>query len=198
MARLETLPPSVELHLIRAELAQSGGRNTEGVTEVRAALKLSPGNPLIERALAEALLEAHNTDEALPLLERLSRERPDASVVLMYGDALLQSQQIERAIPILERAVTAKDAPVAAHASLGRAYVQAGRYQEALPHLAVAAREDVDGDAHLQLARAYQALGRPADAQKAMAEYQKRHQRPAPSGNAEKALTPPKAWLLSC
>ena len=192
VARLESLPPSVELHLIRAELAQSGGRNTEAVAEVRAALKLSPGNPVIERALAEALLQAHDTDEALPLLERLNRERPDDALLFMYGDALLQSQQIERAIPILERAAGAKDAPVAAHAALGRAYVQVGRYEEALPHLIVASKGDQDGDVHLQLARALQALGRAADAQKAMAEYQRLRQQAAPSGTAEKALTPPK------
>jgi predicted Zn-dependent protease len=183
--------------LIRAELAQSGRRNTEAITEVRSALKLSPGNPAIETALAEALLQAHNLDEALPLLERLTRERPDdESLLLMYGDALLESQQIERAIPVLERTVTAKDAPVSSHASLGRAYVQAGRYDDALPHLTLAAKEDEDGDAHYQLARAFQALGRSVDAERAMAEYQKRRQRVASlgSGPADKplALTPPK------
>jgi predicted Zn-dependent protease len=196
VAHLETLPASVELHLIRAELAQSSGRNTEAVAEVQAALKLSPGNPAIETALAEALLQAHDLDEALPLLERLNRERPsDGALLFMYGDALLQSQQIDRAIPILERAVTAKDAPISTRASLGRAYVQAGRYEAALPHLIAAAREDEDGDTHYQLARAYQAVGRTADAQKAMAEYQRLRQRTAPSGGAaDKALTltPPK------
>ncbi len=195
VAHLETLPPSIELHLIRAELAQSSRRNTEAVNEVRGALKLSPGNPVIERALAEALFQAHNIDEALPLLERLSRERPnDASLTFMYGDALLESQQIERAIPILERVAGAKDAPIAVHASLGRAYAQAGRYEDALPHLTIAAKQDEDGRTHLQLARAFQALGRSADAQKAMAEYQKRHERTAllASGGGEKALTPPK------
>jgi predicted Zn-dependent protease len=197
VAQLETLPPSVELHLIRAELAQSTGRNTEAVADVQAALKLSPGNPAIETALAEALLQAHNVDEALPLLERLNRERPsDGSLLFMYGDALLQSQQIERAIPILERAITAKDAPVSTRASLGRAYVQVGRYEEALPHLNAAVREDEDGDTHYQLARALQALGRAAEAQKAMTEYQKLRQRAAPlaSGTADRTLTltPPK------
>jgi predicted Zn-dependent protease len=192
VARLESLPPSVELHLIRAELAESSGRKTEAVAEVRAALKLSPGSPVIERALAEALVQAHDTDEAVPLLERLTRERPDAALLFMYGDALMQGQQVERAIPILERAAAAKDAPAAAHAALGRAYMQVGRYGDALPHLAIGVKDDQDGDTHLQLARAFQALGRPADAQKAMAEYQRLHQRSAPSGNAEPALTPPK------
>ncbi|HEY7285779.1 MAG TPA: tetratricopeptide repeat protein, partial [Vicinamibacterales bacterium] len=100
--------------------------------------------------------------------------------------------QIERAIPILERTVAAKDAPVAAHAALGRAYVQVGRYADALSHLTVAVKEDQDGDTHLQLARTFQALGRTADAQRAMSEYQRLHQRAAPTANAEQALTPPK------
>jgi predicted Zn-dependent protease len=192
VARLESLPPSIELHLIRADLAQSSGRKTEAVTEIRAALAMSPGNPALETALADALLQAHATDEAVPLLERLMRERPDTALLFMYGDALLQSQQIERAIPILERTVAAKDAPVAAHAALGRAYVQVGRYADALSHLTVAVKEDQDGDTHLQLARTFQALGRTADAQRAMSEYQRLHQRAAPTANAEQALTPPK------
>ncbi len=196
VARLETLPPSVELHLIRGELAQSRGRYTESVTEVRAALSLSPGNSTIETALAEALLHARNLEEALPLLERLNREHPaDGALLSMYGDALVQSQQIARAIPILEAAVKAAGDLLSARASLGRAYLQTGRYQEALPHLNAAAREDEDGDVHYQLARAYQALERPIDAQRAMAEYQRRRERAAPtlSGDgADKPLTPPK------
>jgi predicted Zn-dependent protease len=196
VARLEKIPPSVELHLIRAELAQSRGRYTEAVTEIRAALALSPGNPRIETALAEALLQAHNLDEALPLLERLNRDHPaDGPLLFMYGDALVQGQQFEAAIPILERAVKADGAPLSARASLGRAYVQAGRYQEALSHLEAAAREDEDGDVQYQLARAYQALERPVEAQKAMMEYQKRRERAVPmrSGDAgDTPLTPPK------
>ena len=46
---------------------------------------------------------------------------------------------------------------------------------------------------HYQLARAYQALQRPDDAAKAMAEYQKRRQNAAepPTAAKEEALTPP-------
>ncbi len=193
VARLESLPPSVELHLIRADLAQSSGRKTEAVTEIRAALGLSPGNPAIETALAESLVQAHDLDEAVPLLERLNRERPeDGNVLFMYGDALLQGQQIDRALPILEHAAKMNDAPLAAHAALGQAYVQAGRYEDALPHLSAAAKDDENGNVHLQLARAFQALGRGPEAQQAMAEYQKRHDRAEPPASGEAALTPPK------
>jgi predicted Zn-dependent protease len=195
VAHLQTLPPSIELHLIKAEIAQSRGQRPDAVREVREALALSPGNPAIETALAEALLAAHNLDEALPMLEKLTRERPeDASLLLMYGDGLVEHQELDRAIPVLEAAVKADDTVLAARASLGRAYLQAGRYAEALPHLEAASADDEDGDVHFQLARAYQGLQRPDDARTAMAEYQKRHHQQTeepPTGNKEEALTPP-------
>jgi hypothetical protein len=62
-----------------------------------------------------------------------------------------------------------------------------------MPLLIAAAKQDENGETHLQLARAFQALGRSADAQAAMAEYQKRHQRTAaPTTATEQRLTPPK------
>lgn len=194
VAHLETLPPSVELHLIRAEIAQSRGQHPDSVKEMREALALAPGDPAVETALAEALLRAHDLKEAIPLLERLNRSRPgDASLLLMLGDALVESQQLDRAIPVLEQAAKAPDALPHAPASLGRAYVQAGRYQESLPFLQAAAGTDEDGDVHYQLARAYQALERPAEAAKAMAIYQQRKGQEAPSPDAapEPVLTPP-------
>jgi predicted Zn-dependent protease len=195
VTKLETLPDSVELHLVRAEIAQSRGQNPESVKEVRAALALNPGNPAIESALAEALLHAHDLDEAIPLLERLNAAMPgDASLLLMLGDALLEQQLIDRAIPVLEQAVKAPDALPHARASLGRAYVQAGRHGEALPHLEAATTAgDATDEVFLQLARAYQALQRPAEARTAMAEYQKRTQQaaPPPDQAPDAVLTPP-------
>ncbi|MBK5298231.1 MAG: tetratricopeptide repeat protein [Vicinamibacteria bacterium] len=195
VAHLETLPQSVELHLIRAEIAQSRGQHPESVKEMREALALAPGDPAVETALAEALLRAHDLKEAIPLVERLNRERPgDASLLLMLGDALVEDQQLDRAIAVLEQAAKAPDALPHAPASLGRAYVQAGRYEESLPFLQAAAATDQDGDVHYQLARAYQALLRPAEAAKAMAVYQQKKGQeapPSPDAAPEAVLTPP-------
>jgi len=83
---------------------------------------------------------------------------------------------------------------IAAHASLGRAYVQAARFADAAPHLEAASADDPSGDLHLQLARTYQALQRGDEARAAMSEYQKRHQEAAaeaPTDTKEEALTPP-------
>lgn len=192
---LETLPPSVELHLIRAEIAQSRAQHPESVKEMRAALALAPGDPAVETALAEALLRAHDLKEAVPLLERLNRAHPgDASLLLMLGDALVEEQQLDRAIPVLEQAARAPGALPHAPASLGRAYVLAGRYEASVPFLEAAAATDEDGDVHYQLARAYQALLRPADAAKAMAVYQRmkgQEAPPSPASAPEPVLTPP-------
>lgn len=195
VAHLETLPPSVELYLIRAEIAQSSGQHLESVKQMRQAVALAPGDPRVETALAEALLHAHDLKEAIPLVERLNRERPgDASLLLMLGDALVEDQQLDRAIPVLEQAAKASNALPNAPASLGRAYLQAGRYEESLPFLQAAAATDQDGDVHYQLARAYQALLRPAEAAKAMAVYQQRkgpEAGPSPDAAPEPVLTPP-------
>jgi predicted Zn-dependent protease len=194
VGHLETLPRSVEVHLIRAQIAQSRRRHPEAVREMREAVTLAPGNPAIAMALAEALLHAHDLKEAIPLMERLNRERPgDSSLLLMLGDALVEDQQLDRAIPLLEQAVKAPNALPHAPASLGRAYVQAGRYEESLPFLEAAARTDGNGDVHYQLARAYQALERPAEAAKAMAIYQQRkgEASPSPAAAPEPVLTPP-------
>ena len=111
VAHLETLPPSIGLHLIKAEIAQSRRDYPDAVTEVRAALALAPGDPAIETALAEALLHAHDLKEAIGLLDRLNRNTPgDASLLLILGDALVEDQQSDRAIPFLEQAVKASAA----------------------------------------------------------------------------------------
>jgi predicted Zn-dependent protease len=196
VTKLEALPASIELHLIRAEILQAQRRGPAAVAEVRAALTLAPGDPTLETALAEALVAAGNLDEALPLLEQLVRSHPrDGSVLLLYGDVLLRSQRIEAAIPVLTRAVEAAPGDLRPRASLGRAYVQTGQFEQALPHLEAAAPQDEDGEIHYQLARAYQAVRRVDDAQAAMVEYQARSRARAdaePAGGvADAALTPP-------
>jgi predicted Zn-dependent protease len=197
VSHLTSLPDSVELRLLKADIAQSRGRHAEAVDELRGAVKLGPGDPIVEAALAEELIHMRNFEEALPLLERLTRAQPDsASLLFLQGEGLLLSQQLDKAIPILERATKLDPGLLPARASLGRAYVQAGRFQEALPHLEAAAANDDDGDVHYQLARAYQALQRGDEAKAAMAEYQKRQQARAPEPaapptNPNEGLTPP-------
>ena len=199
-ATLDTLPPSAEVHVVRASVQRDQGRPTEAVPELKAALALVPGDRAIEEELAAVLYESRNLDEALPLLARLTGPPKTArtDLAFFYGDALLQAQQVEAALPYLKAAAAGQPDAVVVRASLGRALLQAGDAAAALPHLeAVAATDDPesDGTAHYQLAQAYQRLGRPEQAKAALAEYQKRQaalQQPAAPGAASAPeLTPP-------
>lgn len=198
-AMLDTLPPSAEVHVVLASVHRDQGRPTEAVPELKAALKLRPGDRAIEEELATALYESRNLDEALPLLARLAGPPRTArtDLAFFYGDALLQAQQVDAALPYLKAAAAAQPDALAVRASLGRALLQSGDAVAALPHLeAAAAGEDPEGDGatHYQLAQAYQRLGRADAARAALAEYQKRQaavQAPVPAQTAAPELTPP-------
>lgn len=193
LAALESLPPSIELHLIRAEIAQARGRHTDAVTELKAALAMRPGDPDIRVALAESLAVARNFDEALPLLQELRAAQPDSAFLLyLLGNVYLQSQQVDTALPLLEQAVQRDPALVGARAALGRAYSQAGRLPDAIPHLEASLEADTDGSLHLLLGRAYQATSKPDQARAALEQYKKLQQAAAPAA-ADRAqeLTPP-------
>ena len=193
---LEKLPPSVERFVVRAGIARDQGQPLEAAAQLREALKLSPGDPGLERDLAGALYAARDFEAALPLLEKLhgiARDSPDVLVAL--GEALLQSQQVERAVTLLTRAVTIDPSLIPAHATLGRALVQAGEHARAVPHLEKALASDADGSVHYQLAQAMQRTGNAERAKVLLAEYQKRSAAAAPaapvSPQDSATITPP-------
>ncbi len=200
-AALDALPPSAEVHMVRAAIDRDQGRAVDAVTELKAARALDPNNRLIEEELASALYESKNLDEALPLLARLAgpSETAAADWAFFYGDALLQAQQVEQALPYLKTAARQAPEAMPVRASLGRALLQSGDAAAALPHLQAAAKADdpeSDGAIHYQLAQVYQRLGRAADAKAALAEYQKRQaaqasEAPPAPGAPRPGLTPP-------
>ena len=178
-AKLDSLPASAEVHMVRAAIDRDQGRILDAITELKAALALRPADRAIEIELASALYESRNLEEALPLLARLAgpAETAPADLAFFYGDALLQAQQVEKALPYLRAAHARQPDAAVVRASLGRALLLGGDAPGALPHLQAAASAeppDGDGAAHYQLAQAYQRLGRAAEARAALSEYQKR------------------------
>jgi predicted Zn-dependent protease len=96
-----------------------------------------------------------------------------ADVQFIYGACLLNLQQPLAAIPYLRAAVARDSALLPARAALGQALLQTGKPDEAIPFLRDAASIDQDGAIHFQLFRAYQVTHQDAEAQKALAEYQR-------------------------
>jgi tetratricopeptide (TPR) repeat protein len=171
--RLGQLPPSAELHQLRAEIARAQGQHLESVREWREALLLMPGNPRLRRELTESLFMAQNYRAALAEAESILQADPKSPELnFIAGDSLLRLEQPDKALPYLKAALTADPKLLAADASLGLALSRLGNHAEAVPHLEKALELDDDGSLYYQLARAYQALGDREKAAGAMAKYQ--------------------------
>jgi len=194
-ARLGQLPPSAELHELKAHIYNSQKKYSEAASEWREALKLSPTDTQIKKDLAISLKLGQDYEAALPLLQELLREQPtSAELNFLVGDTLLDRERAEEALPLLQRAVTRDPKSLAAHKSLARAELAAGKPVQAIPHLKLALPTDEDGTLHYQLAQAYRASGQTELAKKALQEYQQIQSSAAAareSAKQETEITPP-------
>jgi tetratricopeptide (TPR) repeat protein len=194
--RLGQLPPSVEMHQVKAEIARAQGQHLESVQEWRAALELSPGNPRIERELAVSLFMASDYRAALDAATKLLKADPrSAEMNFVAGDSLLRLEQPEKAVPYLKAALAADPKLAAADASLGLSLSRLGKNAEAVPHLERALELDDDGSLHFQLANAYRASGNAEKARATMAKYQeivKRNEEQKAEVAKEAQIGPPK------
>jgi tetratricopeptide (TPR) repeat protein len=172
-ARLLELPPSFEVHQLRAEIHTRQGRFWEAVNEWKKALELDPQNRVVKRELALSLYFNRDYDGSRVLVDELLKSEPDSGQLnFLAGDILLYQQKAEAAIPFLEKAVKFTPESIGAQSSLGRAYMHVGASEKAIPHLLKALPSDEDGSLHFQLARAYQRTGQREKAKQFMTKYQ--------------------------
>jgi tetratricopeptide (TPR) repeat protein len=171
--KLGALPPSAELHTLKAEILSNHDNKLEAVAEWKAAQELAPDDPRIARQIAVALYEARDYTRAVPLLEQMLRANPDAADLHFFvGDSWLQQSQPEKALQPLETAVRLEPNLLPARAALGLTLIRLERAADAVPYLTAALSIDEDGSLHYQLARAYQASGNTAKSAEMMKAYQ--------------------------
>jgi tetratricopeptide (TPR) repeat protein len=171
--QLGQLPPSVELHRLKAEIARAQNEDMESVKEWRAALQLSPGDPDLERELIASLFMARDYRSALAEATKILQIDPHSPVMnFTAGDSLLRLEEPEKAVPYLKAALAGDPKMLPADASLGLALARLGKNTEAVPHLEKSLQLDDDGSLHYQLARAYQAGGEAEKARTTMEKYQ--------------------------
>lgn len=171
--RLSELPPSVEGYEAAARMHRERGRHGESVNAWRAAVKLRPGDPALEKELAVSLHMNRDYAAALPILERLVAQFP-SSPELNYslGHVLVNSQRPAEAVERLELVARREPGFLPARASLGLAYLQLDKHDLAIPHLEAALPSDGDGSLHFRLSQAYQRAGQADRAKRALARYQ--------------------------
>jgi tetratricopeptide (TPR) repeat protein len=169
---LGNMPPSVELHRLRAEIARNHDQHLEAAKEWRAALQLAPGDPALKQELAVSLFMAQDFQGAVGEANALLQANPlSPELNFVAGDSLLRLEQPDKAVSYLKAALAADPKMLAADASLGLALSRLGQNAEAIPHLEKTLDLDDDGNLHYQLARAYQAAGQGEKARVAMARY---------------------------
>ena len=172
-SRLGKLPPSFELHQLRAEVFEDQGDYIQAAKEWEKALELAPGNPAAQRGLALSLFLSRSYDRAKPLLDRLLQADPSsAELNYLAGEILLNQEKAGEAVKFLEKAVAADKAFVPAHKSLGRAFLALQQPARAIPHLELALGADEDGSIHYQLAQALRSSGELERARVALEKYQ--------------------------
>lgn len=192
---LDALPDSVERRTVRATVARAEERYTDAVAELEAALKLAPGQPVLTYELGFAYYSARDYDRAIATLTPLRQAHPDnVRLLAAIGGSWLQLRRPEEALPVLRRAADLEPADSSHHVALGRAYVMNGDYAEAIRTIEPLLAADADGSLHVQVARAYTALGQPdkAAALLARSEELQRAAGARDEAAAQRTITPPK------
>jgi len=133
---------------------------------VRKALELNPDNIAAKKSLAILHLYKEEYAEAVAVAERAVFLAPsDGGAVAVYGFVLQKANYAEKSVQQLERALRLDPfAPIWVVESLCESYVMAGRYEDALAQCQKAQQLKPKGpiaaDIHLDLACAYDGLGR--------------------------------------
>jgi tetratricopeptide (TPR) repeat protein len=182
----QVAPDSVWLHLAAGEAYESQGQIDSAVREYKEVLTIDPYRTGIHFRLGRVLLVRAPTDagvEAGALKEfelELQLDSTNANAAYEIGELHRKYGQLERADEFFTRAVTAYPDFEEALVGLGRTLVALGKPELALSHLRKAVALNPNDDvAYYQIARAYLALGKIDDQQKAFAEYQRLRSRRA-------------------
>ncbi|MBM3754842.1 MAG: tetratricopeptide repeat protein [Acidobacteria bacterium] len=171
--KLEALPPSPELFDIKAESASMKGQHADAAANYKKAFEMKPSEARYERKYALSLSANREFEIAIPLLKK-------HAMPFELGAALLESGDAQSALAPLQAEFKKNPVKPGLRGLLGRALLAAEQPAAALPHLMAAKANDPDGAIHLQLSRAYQRLGRSAEAAEALNVYQSRQAATAP------------------
>ena len=174
MAQID--PGSWHVHRVQGELYAEEERHSEAITEYQAAIKIEGRNPDLYEALGDELRKANRLQEAQKAYTK-ELELTPRNAIAMYdlGSTDVELGDAAAGVPLLEAMLKVFEQSAVAEYYVGRGLAAEGRDAEAATRLEKSAREDPAGEAgkrsYLELARVYRKLGRAADAQRALAEY---------------------------
>jgi tetratricopeptide (TPR) repeat protein len=171
-------PDSGQMHQVMAhEMARQDDR-AGAIEQYRQALKLDPSLPGLHFELAEALNSSEgggNAQEAeAEYKAAVAADRRDEKAEVRLGDLAARDGNVPESFAHYHRAVQLNPQDTEAAVGLAKAYVSMTQPQKALPLLEHAVETDpTSALAHFRLSALYRQMGRPADAKRELAQYQK-------------------------
>lgn len=152
----QSLSPEAISHAQAGISAQKAGRMTDAIAEFKKVTELAPDLPAAYVNLGAAYLQNHQYDEAIGPLRKSLQMKPDLiGARQMLGYALLADGYFAESIPYLEQTHSVD--------ALGIAEFKAGKYTEAIGHLAAALKQHPnDPDVLYYLGRASGLLSKDA------------------------------------
>ncbi len=103
-----------------------------GLAELRRAVELAPGDPIVLGEVSHAFLAMGKDEEVIPLLEKHIEQMPaDIENCRNLVRAYLRTERYAKAIPLLQRLAALNPADTTSWSTLAGAYMGAERYAEA-------------------------------------------------------------------
>jgi tetratricopeptide (TPR) repeat protein len=182
----QVAPDSLWKSLAAAEAYESQGSYTEALGEYRRVLALDPNRSRIHYRLGRTLLAQSRQNNSLELkaeaLKEFQKELildpSDASAAYELGESSRSAGQVEEARGYFEQALKFYPDFEEAHLGLAAVLLSQGAPKLALPHLQRAVVINPEDEvAWYRLSRTQKALGNNALQQKALAEFQRLHEK---------------------
>ena len=157
---------SAEADMLAGEAYDEMKNSAGAIQQFRAAAKADPKMPNVHFGLGYLLWSQNQFEEAAKEFQAELVNIPEnAEAMVFLADSQIQLNHPEAALPLIEKAIRIKPSLARAHLDLGILYTDAGRHQDALRELKVAARlSPEDPNVHWRLARLYQAMGEKEEA----------------------------------
>jgi tetratricopeptide (TPR) repeat protein len=171
-------PNSARVHQMMAHELAKQGHSAEAIANYRAALKIDPQLPGLHFELAEMLNTPsvpNGQDEAESEYKAALEVNPlDEQSECRLGDIAVRRNDLNEATERYTRALQLQPDDPQANLGLAKVLMTMGQPQKALPLLEHAVQLDpTDAVAHFRLSTLYRQLGRTADAENELAQYQK-------------------------
>jgi tetratricopeptide (TPR) repeat protein len=197
---VDVAPTSVWRHQAAAEAYESQGAYSPAIAEYARVLALDPDRPGIHYRLGRTrLARSHTADsENNDIAEAAKEFERELQMVPTNANAAYELAEINREAGKLDEAqrlyeVSLKNHPDFQEAQVGLAatLIALEKPAEALPHLQKAIASDPEDDAAwYRLSQVERALGNAAEAQKALAEFKKLHEKTTQRLALEPVFTP--------